>query len=255
MSTPIPAQAVASSTVSSSATPPSVPVTLTYTVTNEFPHDVGAFTQGFVYLDGWFYETTGLYGRSSIRQVELQTGRINRIRRIEDNYFGEGLVILDERMIWITWKSETGFVYDLNTFDRIGEFHYPTEGWGLTSDGEVIFMSDGTSTIYLLDPQSLQQMGQISVLDDDKPVTNLNELEFIHGSIYANIWQTNTIVRIDPETGTVTGRLDLTGIQQRFSEFPRKTDVLNGIAYDAEHDRIFITGKLWPKVFEIEITE
>jgi glutaminyl-peptide cyclotransferase len=229
-----------------------------YEVVHTYPHDRGAFTQGLVYLNGFLYEGTGVEGESSIRKVKLDTGEVLQKRDLPFQYFGEGIVNWKDRLIEITWKTEIGFVYDLNTFAPRSEFHYPGEGWGLTQDGKRIIMSDGTPQLRFWDPESLKEIGRVTVSDQGNPVENLNELEWVKGEVYANIWQTERIARIDPKSGKVVGWIDLTGLltpSDRIEEGPQRTDVLNGIAYDAAHDRLFVTGKRWPKLFEIRLVK
>jgi glutamine cyclotransferase len=228
--------------------------TYSYTVVNEFPHDPAAFTQGFVYENGLFYEGTGLRGESSLREVALESGTVMRVVPLEDAYFGEGIAIVGGRIIQLTWRSKIGFVYNKSTFERIDQFTYPTEGWGLTYDGVQLIMSDGTSFLYFLDPDTFERTNQVQVRGPDGPVIRLNELEYIDGEIYANIWQTARLARIDPTTGDVLGWIDLAGLlppEDRTGD----EDVLNGIAYDPAGDRLFVTGKLWPKVFEIDLVD
>ncbi len=225
-----------------------------YTVVAAYPHDTGAFTQGLFWRDGFLYESTGLQGRSSIRKVTLETGVPEQERLIESRYFGEGVVDWKDRLIELTWQDEVGFVYDIATFERIGEFAYPGEGWGLTRDDTRIIMSDGSSTLRFLDPETLKETGRVQVAEDGKPVDNLNELEWVKGEVLANVWQTDRIARIDPKTGQVTGWIDLSGLLSAADRAGGRVDVLNGIAYDAATDRLFVTGKLWPKLFEIKLT-
>ncbi|MFW6007267.1 MAG: glutaminyl-peptide cyclotransferase [Halanaerobiales bacterium] len=223
----------------------------TYNIVNTYPHDREAFTQGLLYKDGYLYEGTGLYGESSLRKVDLETGKIIKIKKLSDEYFGEGITIFKDKIYQLTWKAKTGFVYNMD-FELIDQFDYPGEGWGITHDGENLIMSDGTENIYFLDPDTLEEVKKIKVKIKEEPVLNINELEYIKGEIYANIWQENHLIKIDPETGNVTGIIDLTGIIER-EKYNYEIDVLNGIAYDKESERIFITGKLWPLVFEIDI--
>ncbi len=225
-----------------------------YTVVKAYPHDPGAFTQGLLWRDGFLYESTGLHGRSSVRKVTLETGVPEQERLIDSRHFGEGVVDWKDRLITLTWQDEMGFIFDLATFERIGEFSYPGEGWGLTRDETRIIMSDGASALRFLDPETLKETGRIQVTDDGKPVDNLNELEWVKGEVLANIWQTDRIARIDPKTGHVTGWIDLSGLLGPDDRAGRQVDVLNGIAYDAATDRLFVTGKLWPKLFEIRLT-
>jgi len=227
----------------------------TYRVVNSYPHDPEAFTQGLVYDDGVLYEGTGLRGRSSLRRVELETGKIVQIHPLNRRYFGEGITLWHNQIIQLTWTSQTGFVYQLKTFEKVGEFNYRTEGWGITHDTKRLIMSDGTDTLYFLDPETFEEIGSIQVQYQDKPVTNLNELEYIKGEIFANVWQTDLIARISPQTGRVLSWIDLTGLLETKSGLSPygSEDVLNGIAYDQLGDRLFVTGKLWPKLFEIKL--
>jgi glutamine cyclotransferase len=224
----------------------------TYTIIHTYPHDPNAFTQGLIFEDGVLYEGTGLRGRSSLRRVELETGEVLQIYELPNQYFGEGVTIYDDRIIQLTWQSNVGFVYDKDSFELLHTFDYPTEGWGITHDGEHLIMSDGTSTLYFWDPETFEVVNQIEVYDDDGPVVRLNELEYIQGEVYANVWQTDKIARIDPQTGHVVGWINLQGLLSQ-KDLPQTVDVLNGIAYDAAGDRLFVTGKLWPKLFEIEL--
>ena len=226
-----------------------------YQVVHTYPHDREAFTQGLVYRDGFLYEGTGLTkpeGQSSIRKVKLETGEVLQKRDVPDPYFGEGIIIWKGRLLELTWKGEMGFLYDLATFAPKGEFKYFGEGWGLTVDGKRIIMSDGTPQLRFWDPDTLQETGRITVTDEGRPVKNLNELEWVKGEIYANVWTTDRIARIDPKTGNVVGWIDCTGLLSP-SDRIAGTDVFNGIAYDAQHDRLFVTGKKWPKLFEIRL--
>ena len=225
-----------------------------YQVVNTYPHDRGAFTEGLFYLNGFLYEGTGLEGESDIRKVKLETGEVVQRRAIPPEYFGEGIIAWKDRLIEMTYKAEKGWVYDLNTFEPKSEFHYPGEGWSLTTDGKRLIMDDGTPQLRFWDPETLQETGRLTVTADGVPVNNINELEWVKGEIYANVWQTDRIARIDPNSGKVVGWIDLTGLldpQDRTSN----TDVLNGIAYDAKGDRLFVTGKKWPKLFEIKLVK
>lgn len=224
-----------------------------FTVVKTYPHDPGAFTQGLLWRDGYLYESTGLHGRSSVRKVTLETGVPEQERLIDSRHFGEGLVDWKDRLINLTWQDQMGFIFDINSFERVGEFSYPGEGWGLTRDQTRIIMSDGTSALRFLDPETLKETGRIQVTDGGKPVDNLNELEWVKGEVLANIWQTDRIARIDPATGKVKGWIDLTGLLSAADQAGGHVDVLNGIAYDAATDRLFVTGKLWPKLFEIRL--
>jgi glutamine cyclotransferase len=223
-----------------------------YRIVNEYPHDPDAFTQGLVYEDGIFYEGTGLKGRSSLRKVALETGEVLQIHDLSPEYFGEGISVVGDRIWQLTWQEHVAFLYNKETFEELDTVSYPTEGWGLTYDGERLIMSDGTSTLYFRDPVTFDLLGQVQVHDNGSPVARLNELEYIDGLVFANVWQTNRIAIIDPADGRVTAWLDLTGLLDS-SDVTRSVDVLNGIAYDAAGKRLFVTGKLWPKLFEIEI--
>jgi glutaminyl-peptide cyclotransferase len=224
----------------------------TYRVLHTWPHDPAAYTQGLIYEDGHLYESTGLNGHSSLREVDLQTGRVLREHDLPDEYFGEGLTNWKNTLLQITWKAHTGFVYDRSTFRLLRTFHYSGEGWGLTQDGHSLILSDGTSNLRFLDPDTFEQVRSLAVTDQGKPLTQINELEYIHGLIYANIWFSNRIARISPQTGRVVGWINLTGIIP-LVELRSNDSVLNGIAYDSENNRLLVTGKLWPKLFEIRI--
>lgn len=224
-----------------------------YEVVREYPHDRQAFTQGLLYRDGVLYESTGMYGRSTLRRVRLETGEVLQRHDVDSRYFAEGLVEWNRRLFQLTWEANMGFIYEMDTFREVGSFTYPGEGWGLTHDGSRLVMSDGSATLRLLDPETQQQTGLINVRDGDQPVADLNELEFVKGSIYANVWQTDRIAIISPDTGRVTGWINLAGLLAESEK--TGTDVLNGIAYDAEGDRLFVTGKLWPKLFEIRLNK
>jgi glutamine cyclotransferase len=222
-----------------------------YRVVHSYPHDPGAFTQGLLVRNGFFYEGTGMNGQSGIRRVNIETGEVLQVQPLSSEYFGEGITDWKGSLIQITWQSEVGFVYDLDTFARTRTFSYKGEGWGLTHDDSRIIMSDGTAHIRFLDPGTLKETGRITVHDAGGPVLNLNELEYVKGEIYANVWGTDRIVRISPKDGRVTGWIDLKGLLTPAER--TRTDVLNGIAYDAATDRLFVTGKWWPRVFEITL--
>ena len=239
-------------TLAPTATPSGDIPVYTYKVINTYPHDRQAFTQGLVYHDGVLYEGTGLWGKSYLRRVELETGNVLQLHKIPPQYFGEGVTVYGDRIIQLTWQSYIGFVYDRDSLQLLHEFYYSSEGWGLTHDGERLIMSDGSAKLYFWDPDTLAKTGQIEVRDDDGPVDMLNELEYINGKVYANVWQTDLIAIIDPETGRVTGWIDLEGLLGP-EDRTEPVDVLNGIAYDADNDRLFVTGKWWPKLFEIEL--
>ncbi|MDE0299295.1 MAG: glutaminyl-peptide cyclotransferase [Candidatus Poribacteria bacterium] len=224
----------------------------TFKVINVYPHDRNAFTQGLIFEDGVFIEGTGLYGGSSLRRVSIKTGEILQYRELPLHFFGEGVTIYENRIIQLTWRSHVGFVYDKDSFELLREFNYPTEGWGITCDGRHLIMSDGTANLYFLHPETFAEQNRLAVQDDYGAVDRLNELEFVDGEIYANVFQTDRIARINPKTGRVVGWIDLKGILSR-KDLQRPVDVLNGIAYDAEKKRLFVTGKLWPKLFEIEL--
>jgi glutamine cyclotransferase len=223
-----------------------------YHVVNVYPHDTSAFTQGLIYHEGQLYEGTGLNGESSLRRVELATGQVLQRIDLPDAYFGEGIALFDDRIYQLTWQNKVGLIYDRASFTQIGTWSYETEGWGLTHDGRQLIMSDGSATIRFLDPQTLAVQRSIQVRAEGQPLTRLNELEYIDGQIYANIWQTDWIVRIDPQSGAVTAWIDLSGLLPPEERQPN-TDVLNGIAYDPTTDRLFVTGKRWPKLYEIEL--
>jgi glutamine cyclotransferase len=233
---------------------PGRPPTYTYRIVNTYPHDADAFTQGLFYDNGVLYEGTGRRGRSSIRKVDLPTGEVLDIRRLPDRLFGEGIAGWDDSILQLTLRAKKGFVYDKSTFEVEREFTYSTQGWGLTFDGENFIMSDGTSALFFFEPESFTRVGQVIVKDGNRAVLGINELEYIKGEVFANVWRTDLIARISPETGKVTGWIDLAGILNP-ADRTDSTDVLNGIAYDAEDDRLFVTGKLWPHLFEIELVE
>ena len=224
-----------------------------YDIVATYPHDPKAFTQGLVYTDGVLYETTGQEGESWLRKVDLATGAVLQQHDIADEFFGEGMVIWGDQIVTLTWRGEKGFIFDKATFAPKGEWTYAGEGWGLTADDTQIFMSDGTAQIRKIDPATLQETGRIDVKMNGKPVDKLNELEFVKGEIWANVFETDRIARIDPATGEVKGIIYLGGLLK--PDERRKTDVLNGIAWDKAGDRIFVTGKYWPKLFEIRIKD
>ena len=226
----------------------------TYRVLNQYHHDTEAFTQGLVWHDGRLLEGTGLVGESSLRRVVLETGEVEQIVPLPAPYFGEGITVWQDLVFQITWQNQQGFKYDVNTFEKLAEFSYSTEGWGLTHDGRLLIMSDGSSTLYFRDPETFAEMGRVQVFAGEEAVVRLNELEYINGEVWANIWQTNRIARIDPGSGQVTGWVDLSGLLEP-ANLTKPVDVLNGIAYDADNDRLFVTGKLWPTLFEIEVIE
>jgi glutamine cyclotransferase len=224
----------------------------TFKIVKVFPHDSVAFTQGLVYHNGFLYEGTGLEGHSSLRKVRLETGEVLQKVDLAPEYFGEGIAILDNQVIQLTWRSQIGFVYDLNTFRLLRRFSYPGEGWGLATNGREIFMSDGTEEIRVLDGATLHEKRRLKVRDGNTPIRQLNELEVVDGEIFANIWQTDRIARISPTSGKVVGWIDLKGLLSPVFKLESGA-VLNGIAYDREHKRLFVTGKLWPSIFEIQL--
>ena len=223
-----------------------------YRVVHVYPHDPQAFTQGLVYIDGHLYESTGLYGRSSLRMVDLATGRVEQRVDLPQQYFGEGLAPWGSTLVQLTWQNHVAFVYDRFSFRRLRTINCPWEGWGLTEDGKSLILSDGSATLRFLDPETFHELREITVKDQGKSVDKLNELEYIRGEIYANIWYSDRIARISPATGAVLGWIDLKGLLPA-SERTDPDAVLNGIAWDAAHDRLFVTGKLWPELFEIKV--
>jgi len=223
-------------------------------VVNTFPHDPRAFSQGLVIADGTLYEGTGQHGESSLREVELTTGRVLRFVPLTRDYFGEGIAVHGDRIYQLTWKNRIGLIYDRQTFAPISSFRYSGEGWGLTTDGEHLIMSDGTATIRFLDPKSFDVVRRIDVRAGRDRIDKLNELEYIHGEIWANVWYSDRIARIAPKTGEVTGWVDLSPLYPA-RERPSREHVANGIAYDAAAKRLFVTGKHWPKLYEIALIE
>jgi len=224
----------------------------TFLIINTYPHDHRAYTQGLVYKDGFLYESTGRRGESSVRQVELKTGAIVKSVALSPEFFGEGLTIVDNRMIQLTWESFTGLVYDLEEFTLLEQFYYTTEGWGLTYDGTHLIQSDGSANLYFLDVSNFAVVREVKVYDTTGFIRNINELEYINGEIFANIMPSNRIARIDPQTGNINAWINLDGILESV-QVASEVNVLNGIAYDDKNDRLFITGKLWPVVFEVKL--
>ena len=247
-STPAPTPAQASP-----AEPPPRPPVYGYEVVNVYPHDPAAFTQGLEFHDGILLESTGRHP-SSVRRVRLEDGVVLQKRELARQFFGEGLTTVGDRILTLTWQGGRGFIWGIDDLEPAGTFSYSGEGWGLTHDGARVILSDGTATLRFLDPVTLQQTGTVRVTIRGRPLDRLNELEFIDGEVWANVWQTNFIVRIDPATGVVVGVVDLTGLLPDRVANP-SDDVLNGIAWDAENRRLFVTGKNWPKLFEIRLTE
>lgn len=250
--TPSPTTAPTVAPTQTPAPTPSAAITYTYEVIATYPHDPGAFTQGLIYTDGVLYESTGLNGRSSLRRVALETGEVLQQRDIPQEYFAEGLTLFNDRLIQLTWQNRVGFIYDRRTFEPTGTFSYTSEGWGIAHDGSQLIMSDGSATLRFLDPQTFEVQREVQVTNSGAPVARLNELEYVNGEVWANVWQTDLVARVDPQTGRVLGWIDLGGLLT--PEERASTDVLNGIAYDAASERLFVTGKLWPKLFEIEVT-
>ncbi|MFT3782355.1 MAG: glutaminyl-peptide cyclotransferase [Nibricoccus sp.] len=231
---------------------PPKPVRYTYEVVSTWPHDRNAFTQGLLFQDGSLLESTGLNGASSLREVNIETGKPLKMVTLSPVYFAEGLAVLGERAYQLTWQNQRCFVYNAHTFQALGEFKYDGEGWGLTTDGQVLIMSDGTSRLRFLDPQTFLVVRTVDVTLEGIPQAQLNELEYINGEIFANVWQTDQVVRIDPQTGVVRGVIDFSGLLS-LAERTADVDVLNGIAYDSASRRLFVTGKRWPTLFEVRL--
>lgn len=225
-----------------------------YEVVNTFPHDSKAFTQGLVYHNGELLESTGQYGESTLRRVELRTGKVLKRVDLAGQYFAEGLALMNGKLYQLTWENKRGFVYDVETFEKTADFTYTGQGWGLTQDADSLILSDGTSQLRLLDPADYHVKRVINVTDRGRPVLQLNELEYVKGEIFANVWHKNTIARIDPQTGHVKGWIDLSGLLKP-GDISNEEAVLNGIAYDEAGDRLFVTGKLWPKLFEVRLKQ
>jgi len=225
-----------------------------YEVVNKWPHDPSAFTQGLVFLDGKLLESTGQEGNSSLRSVDLQTGKVLKKVDVPIPYFAEGIALLNNKIYQLTWQHRVGFIYDAQTLQKVGEFNYSGEGWGLTTDGRSLILSDGSNRIRFINPDSFQVTKTIAVLDGNRPVGELNELEYVNGEIYANVWHEDRIAAIDPETGRVKSWIDLSGLLQP-GDVQDPEAVLNGIAFDQASNRLFVTGKLWPQLFEIKIKQ
>jgi len=227
-----------------------------FVVKNTYPHDPQAFTQGLFFKDGHLYETTGQKGQSSLRRIDLKSGKVVQKKDLAPDYFGEGSTAVGDDIVGLTWTSNVGFVYDARTFALKGRFNYKGEGWGLASDAKAVYMSDGSAEIRVLDPKTFEERRRISVNAEGKPVTQLNELEIVDGELYANVWGTDVIARIDPASGKVIGWINLTGLLPPGQRGTDSVDaVLNGIAWDAKQRRLYVTGKLWPKLFEIELVK
>jgi glutamine cyclotransferase len=230
------------------------PAKIPYKITKVYPHSAGSFTQGLAFERGFLYEGTGQYGLSSLRKIEFEAGKILKETKLPKNVFGEGITIYKDKIIQLTWLSRIGFVYDKKSFRLLGSFRYPVpiEGWGITTDGKHLIMSDGSHRLYFLDPESFEVKRQLDVYDHQGPVQKINELEYVGGAIYANVWQSQNIIKIDAISGRVTGIIDLKEIVPK--KYRGHNDyVLNGIAYDSEKNRFFVTGKMWPHVFELEL--
>lgn len=231
--------------------PVSAPRSYRYSVVNVYPHDRDAFTEGLVFTDGVLYEGTGLYGDSTLRRVDLHTGNVLQFINLSSQFFGEGITIFEDKIIQLTYREHKGFVYDKNSFELLREFSYSTEGWGITHNGSALILSDGTATLHFLNPETYEETGTINVHDNGTAVTMLNELEYIHGEVYANIWLTEKIAIINPQTGAVRALINMSGIRNYENLYAG--DVLNGIAYDTVGERLFITGKWWSLIFEIKL--
>jgi glutaminyl-peptide cyclotransferase len=238
-------------------TSPALPKQYGYRVIRTFPHDSNAFTQGLEYRAGTLYEGTGIQGRSGLRKVDLETGRVLQQQPLDPKYFGEGITVLNQQIVQLTWKHQVGFIYDQSSLRLARNFAYTGEGWGLTNDGSQIYMSDGTSDIRILDPITLTEKKRFAVRDGVQPVKDLNELEYVRGELFANVWMTDRVARISPSDGKVLGWIDLSGLltPQESTKVTPNGGVLNGIAFDQLGNRLFVTGKLWPKLFEIELVE
>jgi glutamine cyclotransferase len=231
------------------------PATINYNIVASYPHDTSYYTEGFQLYKDYLFESTGNYGKSKLVKMELKTGKPIKEISLDEKYFGEGLTVLDDTIYQMTYKEKTGFVYDMN-FKKIRTFTYETEGWGMTTDGKSLIMSDGTSNLYYRDPKNFSTQKIVSVTDNNGPVANVNELELVDGYIYANIWNTNDIIKIDPSNGHVIGKMDFTGLLEKAGKPGANFDtgnVLNGIAYDPAKKTLLITGKLWPLIFEVKL--
>ena len=225
-----------------------------YRIIHTYPHDPHAFTQGLLFADGHLYESAGEYGESSLRMVDLDTGRVLQQQPVAKQYFAEGLSTWGSTLVQLTWQEHTAFIYDRFSFRQLRTMNYPWEGWGLTSDGKALILSDGSPELHFLDPATFHELRRVTVKDHGKPVQELNELEMVHGEIYANVWHSDRIARISPGTGAVLGWIDLTGLLPANLHSSSEA-VLNGIAYDKALDRLFVTGKLWPRLYEIRVIE
>ena len=231
------------------------PVIYTYKIINEYPHDTDAFTQGLEYHNGFLYESTGQHGTSTLRKVALKTGKILKKIALDKQYFGEGMTLFNDKIVWLTWQKGIGFVYNLSDFSFVKNFNYGNskEGWGLTHNDKSLIKSDGTERIWFLDPQTFKETHFIEAYTNTRKAEEINELEYINGKIYANVWQKNTILIINPINGAIEGIIDLKGLDKKVT-ISSEDAVLNGIAYDAKTNRLFVTGKNWDKLFEIKIS-
>lgn len=243
-------------TVSESSTriPAVEPVWYDFSIVNTYPHDPEAFTQGLLFRDGYLYESTGRRGYSTLRKVDLESGDVLQLHKLDSDYFGEGLTDMDDRLIQLTLSAGTGFVYDMESFILKKTFSYEGDGWGLANDGNRLIMSDGSAELRFLDPETFRETGRLTVWENGEPLRNLNEMVMVGDRLFANVLHTNHIVIVDPETGVVEGRIDLDKLAEIVKNESDSTNVMNGVAYDREKDRLFVTGKLWPKLFEIRIT-
>ncbi len=224
----------------------------TCSIVNTYPHDTNAFTEGLVYSNGFLYESSGSFnGASTLRRENLTTGEVLQEVTLPTQYFGEGIAIVNDTIIQLTWQSNIGFIYNKTTFALLGNFSYPTQGWGLTFDGKNLIMSDGTDHLYFLNPATLQQTGEIQVHNGNTSVLNINSLDYINGEVYANIWMTNTIAIINPQNGQVKAWINLADLPD--SNNPNQNAVLNGIAYDQQNNRLYVTGKDWPNLYQIKL--
>jgi len=245
-------QATANRSEANAASPPPVTPKYGYQIINMYPHDEGAFTQGLLVAGGQLLESTGQEGRSSVRRVDLESGRVLKKTDIPKEYFGEGLALLNGKLYQLTWQHQLGFIYDSETLQKVGQFNYSGEGWGLTTDGKSLILSDGSNRLKFINPDDFKVTKTITVMDGTTPIDQLNELEYVQGEIYANVWHENRIATINPETGRVTSWIDLSGLLQP-GDVHDEEAVLNGIAFDASTGRLFVTGKLWPRIYEIKI--